>query len=152
MEQLQRRLGLDSSNSGKPPSSDGPGKPPAKPRTAPAGPVGKRPGGQPGHKGVTLSQTATPDQIETHVPTSCADCGASLSAPDTEGEPLRRQVFDLAPPPPLEVTEHQAAAAAPVLTHSTARGSNGGQNAAQRLVELFQTCLAWRSARRPWRG
>ena len=109
VEQLQRRLGLDSSNSGKPPSSDGPGKPPAKPRTrSQRGRSGKRPGGQPGHKGVTLSQTATPDQIETHVPTSCADCGASLSAPDTEGEPLRRQVFDLAPPPPLEVTEHQA--------------------------------------------
>ena len=33
VEQLQRRLGLDSSNSGKPPSSDGPAKPPAQQRT-----------------------------------------------------------------------------------------------------------------------
>ena len=33
VQQLQRRLGLDSSNSGKPPSSDGPAKPPAEKRT-----------------------------------------------------------------------------------------------------------------------
>ena len=32
-EQVQRRLGLDSSNSGKPPSRDGPAKPSAGPRT-----------------------------------------------------------------------------------------------------------------------
>ncbi len=87
VEQLQRRLGLDSSNSGKPPAQQ---------RTrSQRGRTGKRPGGQPGHKGVTLRQTDTPDRIETHLPPSCADCGAPLAASDTEGEPLRRQVFDL---------------------------------------------------------
>ncbi len=72
------------------------------------GRTGKRPGGQPGHKGVTLRQTDTPDRIETHLAPSCADCGAPLAASDREGEPLRRQVFDLPPPPPLVVSEHQA--------------------------------------------
>ena len=110
VQQLQRRLGLDSSNSGKPPSSDGPAKPSAGPRTrSQRGRSGKPSGGQRGHPGATLSQTDRPDRIQTHLPESCADCGAELSADDIEGEPQRRQVFDL-PPPPWEVTEHQAQA------------------------------------------
>ena len=111
VQELQRRLGLDSRNSGKPPSSDGPGKPPAGKRTrSQRGRSGKRSGGQPGHKGATLCQTETPDRIETHLPPRCAACGAPLAAQDAEGEPLRRQVFDLPRPSPLEVTEHQARA------------------------------------------
>ncbi len=109
LEELERRVGLDSSNSGKPPSSDGPAKRPARKRKrtrSQRGRSGKRPGGQPGHKGATLRQTETPNRIETHLPLQCADCGASLSASDREGERRRRQVFDLPPPP--EVTEHQA--------------------------------------------
>ncbi len=106
---LQRRLGLDSSNSGKPPSSDGPAKPPAAQRTrSQRGRCGKSAGGQRGHKGATLSQTDTPDRIQAQLPSSCADCGAEVSADAIEGEPQRRQVYDLAPPPPLEVSEQQA--------------------------------------------
>ncbi len=109
VQELQRRLGLDSSNSGKPPSSDGPAKPPSGRRTrSQRGRSGKRSGGQPGHKGATLCQTETPDRIQTHLPPHCADCGVTLSVQDTEGQPLRRQVFELPPPQPLEVTEHQA--------------------------------------------
>ena len=59
---------------------------------------------------MTLSQTDTPDRIQTHLPESCADCGAELTADDIEGEPQRRQVFDMPPPPPWEVTAHQAQA------------------------------------------
>lgn len=109
VEELRRQLGLNSSNSGKPPSSDGPAKPPARRRTrSRRRRSGKRPGGQPGHKGATLRQTDTPDRVEVHLPSHCADCGAPLSDSDKEGEPIRRQVFDLPPPPPPEVTEHQA--------------------------------------------
>ena len=108
VQELQRRLGLDSSNSGKPPSSDGPAKPPAARRTrSQRRQSGKRSGGQPGHTGTTLSQTDTPDRTQAHWPADCSRCGEALSAADGEGEPQRRQVYDLPAPVP-EVTEHQA--------------------------------------------
>ncbi len=63
LEELERRVGLNSSNSGKPPSSDGPAKPPAQQRTkSQRGRSGKRSGGQRGHKGSTLRQTDSPDR------------------------------------------------------------------------------------------
>ena len=67
---------------------------------------GKRSGGQPGHKGTTLRQTADPDHIATHRPPRCADGGQPLTAADSVGY-ARRPVFDV-PPPRVEVTEYQA--------------------------------------------
>jgi transposase len=103
--ELERRLGLNSSNSGKPPSSDGLKQPP---RTSSLRePSGKKSGGQKGHPGETLQRSETPDAVIDHYPPSCLACGALLTE-TMATDFVVRQVFDLPEPPPLIVTEHRA--------------------------------------------
>jgi transposase len=104
--ELRRRLGLDSSNSSKPPSSDGLKKRPRVLKSLRTR-TGKPSGGQKGHDGDTLRQVAKPDAIVEHAAAVCAHCRAALAADSKVGEE-RRQVFDL-PEKPLIVTEHRAA-------------------------------------------
>jgi transposase len=102
--ELEAQLGKSSRNSSKPPSSDGPAKPPPK---SLRGRSGRRPGGQAGHRGQTLCQVAEPDRREWHEPGCCRGCGEDLAgAPEVGVE--RRQVFDI-PPIAVAVTEHQLA-------------------------------------------
>jgi transposase len=103
--ELERQLGLNSSNSGKPPSSDGLKKP-SRVRSLRER-SGKASGGQKGHPGKTLRRTETPDTIIDHYPAACAGCGAGLSGAMASGH-TARQVFDLPDPRPLVVTEHRA--------------------------------------------
>jgi len=103
--ELERRLGLNSSNSGKPPSSDGLNKPPRVKSLRE--PSDKPPGGQKGHKGETLRQVAEPDKIVDHFPPCCAACGLAVT-PQMTIRHSARQVFDLPEPAPLVVTEHRA--------------------------------------------
>src|SRR5271165_3096688 len=104
--ELERQLGLNSGNSGKPPSSDGLKKKPVRVKSLRVR-SGKKTGGQKGHPGKTLSQTATPDATVDHFPETCAGCGATLNEGMATGH-TARQVFDLPEPQPLVVTEHRA--------------------------------------------
>ena len=98
---LRRQLGQDSSNSSKPPSSDGLKKKPGAPGSL-RGRSGKASGGQTGHEGGTLRQVADPDRTVRHEACACGHCGSSLDPKSATGIE-----FDL-PERPLMVTEHQA--------------------------------------------
>ncbi len=104
--ELERQLGLNSGNSGKPPSSDGLKKKPARVSSLRER-SGKKTGGQKGHPGRTLSRTETPDTTIDHFPETCAGCGAALNETMATSH-TARQVFDLPEPQPLTVTEHRA--------------------------------------------
>ena len=104
LHDLEIRAAQNSTNSGKPPSSDGPGKPAPKSQRE----RGTRArGGQRGHLGRTLQPVTEPDVIITHA-LECCPCGCGCSLRD---EPVLdhavRQVFEL-PPQKLVVTEHRA--------------------------------------------
>jgi transposase len=104
--ELRRRLGMDSNNSHKPPSSDGLKKKTTKPGLPKNN--NSTNGGQPGHKGNTLKRVAKPDQVKIHLPQHCECCGRQFSADDAHDIIQSRQVFDL-PEPKLEIIEHRLA-------------------------------------------
>jgi transposase len=101
--ELKARLAQNSTNSSKPPASDGFQKKTIKP-ALPKQP-GRKPGGQKGHSGHTLQMVSTPDVVVQHQPARCISCGHDLTTA-TATINAKWQVFDL-PQPRLEVTEHQ---------------------------------------------
>ncbi len=110
VEELERRAGMDSSVSSRPPSSDSPYK--KKPRDRSLRERGKRrPGRQPGAPGATMNLVGDPDERLEFPPGCCRGCGTALA-----GEPVlaerRHQVTDIVPPPPPKVTEYVAQAKA----------------------------------------
>ncbi len=75
--ELERRLGLNSQNSSKPPSSDGLKK--SLRTKSLRTPSGKKTGGQKGHRGYTLEAVSKPDKIVKHeTPECCGGCGSDL--------------------------------------------------------------------------
>jgi transposase len=86
--ELEAKLDQNSSNSSKPPSSDGPQVKPAPPKS----PSGKKRGGQPGHakhERVILP----PDEVFDHKPSRCRGCDTTLTGDDPA--PIIDQVVDL---------------------------------------------------------
>lgn len=98
---LQEQVGLDSSNSSKPPSSDGPGKSRRERRAS-----GRKRGAQPGHPGAyraLVDEEQVDRIIECPVPAQC-ECGGEVTS---QGEPLRHQVFDVPAQRQAEVGEYR---------------------------------------------
>lgn len=86
---LEQRLNANSSNSSKPPSSDGLNKKTRSLRK----PSGKKPGGQPGHKGTTLRLPCSPSERIQCNPEACSSCE---NASVCQGKPIEsRFVIDV---------------------------------------------------------
>lgn len=100
--ELKRRLGQNSRNSSRPPSSDGPEQ--TLPRSL-RRKTGRKPGKQPGAQGFSLGLVDDPDETFDYIPRCCSGCGAELKAA-TEAGVVRRQVTDIAPAQ-ATVTEHR---------------------------------------------
>lgn len=103
VQQLEDQLAKNSSNSGKPPSSDGYEQP--APRSLRKR-SRRKSGGQAGHRGETLKAVEKPDHFKVHRVKACEHCGQSLKRRKALGHE-KRQVFDV-PPLKIEVTEHRA--------------------------------------------
>ena len=107
VQQLEEQSAKNSTNSSKPPSSDGLGKDPLKPMPQSLRQkTGKKPGAQKGHEGTTLRMVDNPDQIIVHTPSCCLHCHHTL----TDAPQLcltRRQVLEM-PSPQVVITEHRA--------------------------------------------
>lgn len=101
--ELEARLGNNSGNSSKPPSSDGLAKPAPKSLRKSSG---RKPGKQQGEAGFRLQPRSVPDEIRTHIPAGCNGCGVDLTGAPVVGVETR-QVFDL-PVIELIAIEHRA--------------------------------------------
>ena len=115
--ELRARLGKDSSNSSKPPSSDGYAKPSVEAKKGRKGKKdrslrkrsGRKPGGQDGHEGAHLQRVEVPDGEVLHEPQECGGCGGDLAGAERvrDGEESR-QVLDLPEEIALRAVDHVA--------------------------------------------
>lgn len=103
IKDLEAKLGLNSSNSSKPPSSD---HKLTKEKKLPTPKRKLKRGGQQGHKGKTLKMSSNPHKVKTISPNSCSCCGHSLSG-DNPIKIEKRQLYDL-PSIEMEITEYQS--------------------------------------------
>lgn len=102
IKELEDRLSKNSSNSSKPPSSDGLNKPNPKSRRKKNQ---RKSGGQKGHAGHRLNPSLTPDHIVEYTVSDCHHCGKGLEG--IAGEFDSRQVFDI-PSLGIVMTEYRA--------------------------------------------
>lgn len=102
VKSLESQINKNSSNSSKPPSSDGFKKKTKTLRTKSV----KNPGGQEGHDGKTLELSENPDEVITHTVDKCDICGESLQDVTPE-RVIIRQIVDI-PDVEVKVIEHRA--------------------------------------------
>lgn len=103
VQALEDQIAKNSSNSGKPPSSDGFNRPAPKSMRKRSH---KKSGGQAGHVGYSLKAVESPDHVSVHRVEECAHCHVSLKKVKASRYE-KRQVFEV-PRVKIEVTEHQA--------------------------------------------
>ncbi len=105
VKKLQEQVARNSQNSSLPPSSDRFARQ-KNPRSLRAK-SGKKPGGQTGHQGHTLTMSAEPTEVIPLAPvTHCQHCQADLSEVAVQSIEVR-QVIDVPAPPPLQVTQYE---------------------------------------------
>lgn len=142
VRELEARLGLNSTNSSLPPSSDPPGLPRRGKR-----PTGRTRGGQRGHPGAcrSLLPPARVDAVVEHRPHSCRRCGHSLLTAASVGTLGRHQTIEL-PPIRAHVTEHQivtlACPACRGRTRAAMPAEIGGKCFGPRLTALAALLLS----------
>ena len=103
LKRLEEIIGMNSTNSSKPPSTDN--KLTKTKKTSNSNSKKKR-GAQVGHKGKSLKIVATPDTLKVLLPINCSCCDNSLKNIDSS-KYEKRQLFDL-PDIKMQVTEYQA--------------------------------------------
>ena len=104
LARLREQVGQTSRNSSKPPSSD-PAHAPKRQKKV----TGRKPGGQPGHPGVT--RALVPQEQVSHVkapirPDTCGHCGQAFAETSTDPTPYRHQVWEI-PAVCATVTEYR---------------------------------------------
>ena len=124
---LQAKLAEDSRNSGRPPSSDGPGTRKGNPSTESkkSKSKGRTRGGQKGHKGHRreLLPVEAVDHVVDLYPPACDNCEAALPKVE-DPRPMRHQVTELPEPKP-EVTELRCHAVECACGHRTRASLDG---------------------------
>lgn len=114
---LEAQQKKNSTNSSKPPSTDG-----LRRTQSSREPTGKKPGGQDGHAGRTLERSSTPDVVVVHeAPTVCPSCEQPMASVVSECAETR-QVFDV-PKVAVQVTEHQVHARVCPCCHLRSKAS-----------------------------
>jgi transposase len=113
--ELRARLGQNSRNSSRSPSSDGYSKPPVgkdkdkdeQKKRSLRKRSGRKPGGQKGHEGAHLERREVADDTVFHEPQECSECGGDLAgAQRVAGVIDARQVHDLPEEIVLRVIDH----------------------------------------------
>jgi hypothetical protein len=99
LAELERRLGMDSTDSGTPSSKERIGAKEARrarQQSERERRKDRRPGGQPGHQGKGLARDPEPGEREdTAPPAECRGCGAGLAGAEPAGDPRWAQVIDV---------------------------------------------------------
>lgn len=116
--ELRERLNKNSSNSSKPPSTDGYEKPNPKSLRKPSG---RKAGGQEGHKGHHLNIEQAPNEIVSHMPSACTGCPYYEECRGKSCVAETRKVADAFIE--IQVTAHEALRVNCPLTGKTLRGS-----------------------------